>query len=288
MPVLPLCVTVWLRWSRFLKSIHSEAVSTNLINKWGRGNLNTCLQTWRAETQIHKHNAMWAPSDIIMKPHRKRRERKRVEVEREDEAGAGSSEEEELADAAAAALLGDDEEDERLTQMHQTVTSLQQWSAHVDRIAHVVAQMNNSLLLEAFDTESQDLRRGRSVRYLQAVLRGRQVQQRHRRWLAAVVNMTFLLTPIVRKKILVRALRRRREALRLAAARRIQAIARGVRVRSSLGPQLAQQRRRMCGELLDANKARVGQRVMIVPSALYQHAKSRSGKVRISRPEFRT
>ena len=272
-----------------MKSIHSEAVSTNLIKKWGRGNLNTCLQTWRAETQIHKHNAMWAPSDIIMKPHKKRRERKRVEVEREDDAGAGSSsEEEELADAAAAALLGEEEEDEPLTQMHHTVTSLQLWSGHVDRIAHVVAEMNNSLLLEAFDTESQDLRRDRSVRYLQAVLRGRQVQQRHLRWLAAVINMTFLLTPIVRKKILVRALRRRREAMKLAAARKIQAIARGARVRSHLGPQLAQQRRQVRAELLDANTARVGQRVMIVPSALYQHAKSRSGKVRISRPEFRT
>jgi len=275
----------FLRWSRFLKNAHAEAMSNNLIQRWGRGNVTQCLHTWRAETHARKANASWTPSDILMRSHKHKSKRPKYgsDVDPSGQKDDSSSGEDEIADGTVAL----DDENESLTQIHSRVTSLQAWSLHVDRLARMVAEMSNFLLLEKYESESKEIRREKGAKLLQAVVRGRRIYAQHTRWLAAVKQMTFLLTPVVRKKILVRRLRQRKALGRHTAAKKIQSIAKGAIVRKQLMPWMEEKRQQQQAELLDPDAAKVGQRVLILASALYQLSKTRQGKVRISRPEFR-
>ena len=69
-------LTTLLRWTRVIKNTRSEAISVNLIKRWGRGNIHACLQMWRKETVEKKQVALWAPADVVMTRYAQKKQRR--------------------------------------------------------------------------------------------------------------------------------------------------------------------------------------------------------------------
>jgi hypothetical protein len=56
-------------------------------------------------------------------------------------------------------------------QIRSSVSCLQAWTAHVDRLAGSVAEMNNNLLLSNFELQSEETRRLAAMQRVQAQTR---------------------------------------------------------------------------------------------------------------------
>ena len=276
-------MTAMLRWTRVIKNTHSEAVSVNLIKKWGRGNINACVQLWRNELCLSKRQALWAPADVVITKYAHKKKRRH--------SGSSSSESSSSEDEQDDMLLPDTPQAgagaEPLSEIHQTVSSLKLWTFHLERLARRVATLNNNLLIGDFELRSEETRAVDATVLLQARMQRASQQSRFFTSRAAMMRLACSLQPVVRARLLRAAARRHAVARANFAATRIQACARGAGERGRVSAWLSQQRHQRAKFTLSSATAAVGQQVMVLPMALYQLTKTIKGKVRINRPEFR-
>ena len=124
-------LTTLLRWTRVIKNTRSEAISVNLIKRWGRGNIHACLQMWRKETEEKKQHAQWAPADVVMTRYaRKKQRRHRSNSE------SSSEDEDLLSPQSPQGVVGNDGE-QPLVYTHRLYLSLAHTHTHTHTHTHI-------------------------------------------------------------------------------------------------------------------------------------------------------